>query len=168
MASALFIVTFDDVEKGEKALEGIKRWRKEHLIEIADAVVIVKDESGKVRVEETDEFTTKRGVIAGGSAGLLIGLFVGGPIGGAVLGAAAGALAGKKIDLGIPQEKIDAVADSMHNASSAVAFQVQKVKNKDMLMAAIRQSGGELHELSISDDAEVDAAELLQHGGSVR
>ena len=168
MGSALLIVTFDDVNQGDQALETLKSWRDEHLIEVSDAVVLVKNEEGEIKVKETMDFSTRRGAIAGGSAGFVIGLVVGGPIGGAILGAAAGAFAGKKVDLGIPSETIEAVTESMNNASSAIALQVKKVKNKEMIAAAIRQSGGHLHELSISDTVELDVEEVMMRGGSAR
>ena len=164
MGSAVLIVTFDNEEQGDKALATLEQWQKEKQIELGDAVVVVKDEKGKAKVHETSDFTTRRGAVAGGSAGLLIGLFVGGPIGGLALGAAAGALAGKKADFGVSNEEIEAVTKSMDKASSAIAVEIKSVKNQEMLAAAVRQSGGTVHELSISDEAVVNLEAIAQTG----
>lgn len=163
-SSAILILTFDNMEQGDRALKTLKQWRKDDLIEVGDAVVLVKDEKGKVKVHETEEFTTKRGAVAGGLAGLVVGTIVGGPVGGLVLGAAAGGLIGKKIDLGISNDEIKAVSDSMNDASSAICVQIKSVKDKDMLAAAIRQSGGKVHELSLTADLEMDMEDVLLRG----
>lgn len=164
MGTAVLIVTFDDQEKADKALEQLGKWQKEKRIELGDAVVIVKDEEGNAKVHETSEFTTRRGAVAGGAAGLLIGLMVGGPVGGLVLGAAGGGLVGKKIDTGVSNEEIAAVTESMDKATSAIAVQIKSVENKEMLAAAIRQSGGKVHELSITEDALADLEAKAQTG----
>ena len=150
MGSAILIVTFDNQEQGDQALKQLEHWQKEKEIEFGDAVVIVKDEDGEVKIHETSDFTTKRGAIAGGAAGALVGLMVGGPIGGLILGAAAGGLVGKKVDLGVSDDEIQAVTESMENATSAIAVQIKSVKHQEMLAAAIRKSGGKVHELSIT------------------
>ena len=118
-----------------------------------------------MKVHETEDFTTKRGAIAGGIAGLVVGTIVGGPVGGLVLGAAAGGLVGKKIDLGISDDEIKAVSDSMEDASSAICVQIKSIEDKAMLAAAIRQSGGKVHELSLTEDLEVDMEETILRGG---
>jgi uncharacterized membrane protein len=164
MGSAVLIVTFDDQEKGDRALKQLEEWQKQKEIELGDAVVIVKDEDGEVKIHETSEFTTKRGAIAGGAAGLVIGLMVGGPIGGLLLGAAGGGLAGKAVDLGIKDEEIAAVSDSMENATSAIAAQIKSVKHREMIAAAIRQSGGHVHELSIAEDTLADLENKAHQG----
>jgi uncharacterized membrane protein len=167
VGSAIIIVTWDDMERADKALEGLRSWQKEGLVDVKDAVVVVKDEAGEIEIEETQEFTAGRGAVAGGVAGAVIGLMVGGPIGGALLGGAAGALAAKKVDIGVSDETIEAVSESMENASSAILAQLAKA-NKDALAAAIRQSGGKLHELSIADDTVFDIEGVLAKAGSAR
>ena len=167
MGSAIIIVTWHDMERADKALVVLRSWQKQGLVEVKDAVVVVKDEAGEITIEETQEFTARRGAVAGGVAGAAIGLMIGGPIGGALLGGAAGALAAKKIDMGVSNETIEAVSESMESASSAILAQITKA-NKDALAAAIRQSGGKLHELSISDDAELDIEGVLLKAGSAR
>lgn len=84
---------------------------------------------------------------------------LGGPIGGALLGTLAGALAGKSIDLGVSKEKVEAVSESMVDASSALLVQIESGK-KDALAAMLRQSGGELHEVSVSQQVAAEVSEV--------
>jgi uncharacterized membrane protein len=163
-SSAILILTFDDMKQGDQALKTLKKWQNDKLVELGDAVVLVKDEKGKVKVHETSDFTTKRGAVAGGLAGVVVGTIVGGPVGGLVLGAAAGALAGKKIDLGISNEEIESVSESMEDASSAICVQIKSIENKDILAAAIRQSGAKVHELSLTEDLEMDMEDIVLRG----
>ena len=159
MTSKIIILTWDRMDRADQALKNIKKAQKDRLLEVEDAVVVVKDEEGKIKVKETEHLTTKKGVVYGGIAGLVVGTMMGGPIGGALLGGAAGALAAK-IDLGIPDEQIEAVSESMDKASSAIFAQV-KSGNEDFLAAAIRQSGGKQIEFSLSDEMEADLEETL-------
>lgn len=159
MASKIIVVSWDDMDRANLALKNIKKAQKDRLLEVEDAVVVVKDEEGKIKVKETEHLTMKRGIAYGGIAGLVVGTMMGGPIGGALLGGAAGALAGK-IDLGIPNEEIEAVSESMENASSAIFAQITSEK-EDFIAAAIRQSGGKLIEFSLSEEMEADLEETL-------
>ena len=122
-------------------------------------MVVVKDQEGKVRVKESEHLTTKRGLAFGGVAGLVVGTMLGGPIGGALLGGAAGALAAK-IYLGIPNEKIEIISESMDYASSAIFAQI-KSGNEDMIAAAVRESEATVLELSLSEEMEANLEETL-------
>ena len=165
MGKAILIVTFNDMEKADKAYDSLEQWQKENLIEIGDAVVLVKDEGGKVKVHETHEFTSKKGAVWGGAAGAIVGLMVGGPIGGLVLGAAAGGLLAKGIDVGVSNEEIEAVEEAMNDASSAIALQIISVHDKSMLKAMVRELEGTVFELTIDDAADLAIDKGMQ--GSV-
>ncbi len=155
MGKAILIVTFNDMEKADKAYKTLEQWQKENLIEVGDAVVLVKDEKGKVKVHETHEFTSKKGAVWGGAAGAVVGLMVGGPIGGLVLGAAAGGLLAKGIDMGVSNEEIEAVEESMNDASSAIALQIISIHDKSMLKAMVRELEGTVFELTIDEAADL-------------
>jgi uncharacterized membrane protein len=155
VGKAILIVTFNDMEKADKAYKTLEQWQKENLIEVGDAVVLVKDEKGKVKVHETHEFTSKKGAVWGGAAGAVVGLMVGGPIGGLVLGAAAGGLLAKGIDMGVSNEEIEAVEESMNDASSAIALQIISIHDKSMLKAMVRELEGTVFELTIDEAADL-------------
>jgi uncharacterized membrane protein len=159
MSSKVIVVSWPDMKRADKALKNLKKARDEKVLDVGDAVVIVKDEKGKLKVKQTEDLTTKRGAVYGGIAGLVIGTMVGGPIGGILLGGATGALMGK-IDIGVPDDEVKAVADSMEDASSAIIAQIEG-GNMDLLAAAVRDSGGKVHEFGLSDEHEADLEKTL-------
>ena len=118
--SDIGIVTFHDENKAGEVLKSLKKLEKEKLLKLEDAAIVKKDDDGEVKITQTLDETAGKGALSGGAIGLVVGTMVGGPIGGALLGAAAGAFVGKKIDYGIPDEKIKAVAEAMENHSSAI------------------------------------------------
>ena len=143
-------------------LKSVHSLEKENLVLLKDAAVIVMDETGKVKVKETGDVSTRRGFITGGTLGLIIGIIVGGPVGGLVLGGAIGAWASKKIDLGISNDKIESIASDLKEGTSALFLQIEKVDNKEWLIALVRDSGGKVVEIDFSDDSEVEVNEYLK------
>lgn len=161
MGSNIVIVTFEDMETAGQVLKSIEAMDKENLVALKDAAVLVKDENGKVEVKETEDVSTRRGVVTGGTLGLIVGLIVGGPVGGLVVGGALGALAAKKIDLGISDDKIVAFEEEMKNGTSSLFLQFTSAEKKEWLIALVRDSGGKIVEIELSDDAELDINEHL-------
>jgi len=161
MASNIVIVTFHDMAAADLALKDVEKLQKEKGIELSDAVTVVKDAAGKLKVSETTDFTTGRGAATGSILGLIIGIIVGGPIGGLVLGAAVGALVGKKVDLGISKDKISAVAESMENSSSAIFLQVDALEEAGVLRAVMDKYSGTVHEIELSDEHIADIDDTL-------
>ena len=98
MKTGIAVVTFQDTEGAGKLLDMLKDLEKQKLVELDDAVIVVKDVDGEVKVKETKDLTKAKGAAKGGTLGLVVGLMLGGPIGGVLLGAGAGALASRKVD----------------------------------------------------------------------
>jgi len=159
MQTGIAIATFQDTQGAENLLKMLDDLQKQKLVEIEDAVVVVKDETGKVKVKETTDLTQAKGAAKGGTLGLVVGLMVGGPIGGVLLGAAAGALLSRKVDLGIPKDKIEMVVDDMVDGSSALFVQGTS-KREGAFRAALRQSNGTLYDLELTEQAVVDVQTL--------
>jgi uncharacterized membrane protein len=155
----IVILTWEDPDKASQALKNLKHWKDEKMVTIVDAVVIVKDDKGKVKIKETEQLTTKKGIAWGGVAGFLVGAIIGGPIGGVIVGGALGAAA-SKIDIGIPKDMIQEVSDSLHGASSAIIAEVES-DSEDFLASAIRQSDGKLFEITITAEEKADVEKTL-------
>ena len=153
MAGSIIVMTFEDVRLADKVLIVLESMKPDEMFKLSDAVVLVKDGEGRLQIDETREFTAEKGALTGGIAGLVVGTLLGGPIGGVLLGAAGGALAGRAIDLGIPDEKIREVGQAMEVATSAILIEL-KSGDPQKLVSAMEESGGELFELSLSEEAE--------------
>lgn len=159
MKTGIAVVTFQDTEGAGKLLDMLKDLEKQKLVELDDAVVVVKGADGEVKVKETTDLTKAKGAAKGGTLGLVVGLMLGGPIGGVLLGAAAGALASRKVDLGIPKGKIDLLVQEMVDGSSALFVQGTS-KREGVMRAAMLQTNGTLHELELTEDAVVNVQNI--------
>ena len=98
--SDLIVVGYDAIFKAEDVRLKLLKMQKEYLVDLEDAVVAVKTEDGKVKLNQMYHLTAS-GAIGGGFWGALIGLIFLNPILGAVVGAGAGAAAGALSDVGI-------------------------------------------------------------------
>jgi uncharacterized membrane protein len=159
MKTGIAVVTFQDTEGAGKLLDMLKDLEKQKLIELDDAVIVVKDTDGEVKVKETKDLTKAKGAAKGGTLGFVVGLMMGGPIGGVLLGAAAGALLSRKVDLGVPKGKIDVLVEEMVDGSSALFVQGTS-KREGVMRSAMVQANGTLHELELSDQGVVDVNQV--------
>ena len=77
--------------------------QKEYLIELEDAVVVVKTPDGKIKLNHLMN-TTAAGALAGAVWGTVVGMLFLMPVVGTVSRTASGALAGKLSDAGIDDQ----------------------------------------------------------------
>lgn len=155
--SELIVYTYREEDKAAQVLKEIASQRQENvqkpLIGIEDAVT-VKNHDGKVRVNQTLETAIKGGNIAsGGLWGVLIGFLFGGPLLGALLGMGIGALFGQRIDIGIDNDFIDKIGDSLRQGDSAL-FLLVKDTPIETVAEELSKHGGTLHHTSLSPEAE--------------
>jgi uncharacterized membrane protein len=161
--SQLIVFTYDNQEKAATVLQSVAELSKQHLIEVEDAAVIVKDANGKVKVQQTLESMVKSSNVAsGGFWGLLIGLIFGGPIFMALLGMGLSALFGRKLDVGIDNTFIKNVGDDMKPGDSAL-FLLSNEITVDKVADALREHGGTLYHTSLSKEAEEQLAKALEN-----
>lgn len=161
--SKLIVFTYDDQQKATIVLQKVAELSKEHLIEVQDAAVIVKNANGKVKVQQTLEAAIKgSNVASGGFWGLLIGLIFGGPIFMALLGMGLSALFGRKLDVGIDNQFIKNVGNDLKPGDSAL-FLLSEEITVDKVADALRDYGGTLYHTSLSKEAEENLAKALEH-----
>jgi uncharacterized membrane protein len=120
--------------------------------------VATKDKSGKVKLHQVVS-TTKAGALTGGFWGALIGLIFLNPLLGMAVGAASGAAAGALTDVGINNEFMKNLAETMHPDSSVLFMLVRKA-TPDKVLDELKGSGGKILKTSLSheDEAKLQAA----------
>src|SRR5699024_5916225 len=125
--SDLVAVAFDTPDEADRALTELNRLQKEYLIDLADAVVVVRQPDGKVDLKQSVNLVSA-GATSGGLSGALWGTLVGllflNPLAGlaigGLVGAGAGALSGKLADYGIDDDFIRSLAEKLQPNTSAL------------------------------------------------
>ncbi len=148
-------ISFDDVYRAQQFMTASQRMASRKELVLEDAVLIVRDESGRTVVTETIDPPTSRTAISGAMWAGLLGLVVGGPVGwvaGVAAGATAGAAAAKVIDLGISDDWVKWFKDSIEADSATVALLVSEVNEEALLAETARFTGSQLIYTNFNDD----------------
>ena len=150
--SDLVVIVYPSEAKAEEIRTKLFELQKEYLIEISDAVIAVKRDDGKVKLNQMLN-TTAMGAASGSFWGLLIGAIFLMPIFGAALGAASGALSGALTDFGINDAFMKDLAASLQPGNAALFVLVRKV-TADKVLDAIKGTGGVVLKTSLDHDKE--------------
>lgn len=155
-APVIIGVAFDTSIRAQEYLLAMSGLRNSGSLELQDAVIVSKNDDGKVHVTETIDPTPGRAAVSGAMWTGLLGLFVGGPIGwlaGLGVGAGVGAATAKVIDVGVPDEWVDWFKQAVVNGTTAVVILAKHVHVADLAREASRFEGAELLYASMPDHA---------------
>ena len=97
---------------------------KEKVVKLRDAVVITKTEKGKIKLHQTKDDPTSKGLLKGGGIGVIFALLFG-PAGWIVAGAALGG-AFATFDRGIKNKLLKELGENMTPEQSAMAVLVEE------------------------------------------
>jgi uncharacterized membrane protein len=160
--STLIAITYED-DRAFKALDKLGEMMKMQLITLEDAAVATKDAKGKVKVKQTlEKQQTGAAAVWGGFWGLLIGLLFLAPIFWGLFGALLGALFSKGADLGIDNQFIKDVGDSLDPGGSALFLLVIEATT-DKVLPEMAEFGGEVYQTSLSKEDEQTLKDALSH-----
>jgi uncharacterized membrane protein len=148
----LIVVAFDHLDDARKAMKSLRELESEGRIRFEDTAVIERDPDGTAHVRNEISGTTETGAVIGAVIGGVLSFVF--PLAGIVIGAAAGAAIGASFDTGVDQSFVEDVRDKLQPGRSAL-FLVTKEADADALMAALRQSHGEIIQTTLSTEAEV-------------
>ena len=159
MANNLIVLAFDTMEDADKVHEALVQAKKQGLIQIDDAAVVVKDQEGKVHVKNQVSRGTWLSTGVGGALGLIIGgiLF---PIGGLVMGLAGGALMGRLLDMGVDSKFVKQVGEEIKPGTSAL-FILGSHGDPTTSLAILRQYKGRVLQTTLSTEAEENIRQAL-------
>ncbi len=158
--SDLVVIGYDDMFKADEVLLTLARLQKEHLIDLEDACVVVRDEKGKIKLKQAHNLTAA-GAMGGGMWGMLIGLIFLHPLLGLVAGGAAGALSGSMSDIGIDDEFIKELGATLDKGTSALFILVRQ-STPDKVVPEIKPFGGKVLQTSLSIEDETKLKEMLE------
>jgi uncharacterized membrane protein len=170
--SELIVVAFDSPDEADRVLTDLQRLQKEYLVDLEDAVVVIREAGGKLRVKQSVDLVgagAATGVLWGSMWGALVGLLflnpVAGLLTGAALGAGAGALSGALADYGIDDGFIREVGQALQPNTSALFVLVRKMQPEKVL-AELSRFRGRVLRSSLSPEQEARLQAALS-GGSV-
>ncbi len=157
--SDLVFIAYPTEQQAEDVREKVLAMQKEYLIDLGDAVVVVKDAQGRVKLNQLMN-TTAAGAISGAMWGSLVGLIFLNPILGAAIGAGSGALGGKLTDVGI-NDKFMTDAASVLQPGTAGLFLLIRKMTADKVLAGIKGMGGTVMKTSFDETNEAVLREAL-------
>ncbi len=163
--SHLIVVGFDDQFKASQVLLELTRLQHEHLVDLEDAAVVIRNPEGKIKINQTQDLTLE-GAFSGGFWGVLVGLLLFQPLLGWAAGLAAGALAGRFADIGIDDEFIKEVGATITPGTSAIFVLIREV-TPDKVLEEVSRFGGKVLRTSLSREDEAKLQDILDKGGKV-
>jgi len=121
---SFIVVKYPQQNVADAALQAVQDLAKEKVVKLRDAVVITKTEQGKIKLHQTKDDSTSKGLLKGGGIGVIFAVLFG-PAGWIVAGAAAGgALA--TFDRGIKNKLLKELGENMTPTESALALLVEE------------------------------------------
>ncbi|MEY7850292.1 DUF1269 domain-containing protein [Natrarchaeobius sp. A-rgal3] len=115
----LIVLAFDSMDGAKDVRDELYDLQKQELLQLDDAAVVTRDEDGHVKVKQARSLVGA-GALGGAFWGLLIGIIFWMPWLGLAIGAASGAIAGKFSDVGIDDEFVDEVSETVEPGHSAL------------------------------------------------
>lgn len=162
--SDLVFIAFPTEQKAEEVRQKVLSLQREYLIELGDAVVVVKDEKGHVKLNQLMNLTAA-GAASGALWGTLIGFIFLAPLLGTAIGAASGALGGKLSDAGINDQFMKDAASALQPGTAGLFLLIRKM-TADKVLADLKGVGGTLMRTSFDETKEAQLREALAAGAS--
>ena len=149
----LIAVVFPSEAKAEEVREKILGMQKDYLIDIGDAAIATKTDTGKVKLNQLMN-TTAAGAAGGSFWGLLVGVLFLNPLIGVAVGAASGALAGALTDVGVDDKFMKGLAEADLKDGEAVLFVLVKKVTGDKVLDELKGVGGTVLQTSLDHTRE--------------
>lgn len=158
--SDLVVADFDGTDTADEVLTKLRAMQKEHLIDLEDACVVIRDADGKVQIKQAVNLT-RLGAASGMSTGMMVGALAGllllnplaGMAMGGLAGAGMGALSGSLADYGINDDFIRELGNTIPEGSSALFLLIRRA-TADKVIPEVKPYNPRILKTSMSDEAE--------------
>jgi uncharacterized membrane protein len=157
--TSLVVLAFKKLEGAEEARDKLYELQKKQLITIEDAAVVRRLENGKVKVKQAHSLVGA-GALGGAFWGMLIGVLFWMPWLGLAVGAASGALSGKFADIGVDDEFIEEVSETIEPGHSAL-FLMSRDAQIERLKEEMSEFEFEIIQSNLSPSDEENLKELF-------
>jgi uncharacterized membrane protein len=157
--STLVAIGYSDPYKAEDVRLMLRKMQRDYLIDLDDAVVAVKDDKGKIRLNQPFSLVGA-GALSGGFWGALIGLVFLNPLLGMAVGASAGAVSGALTDVGINDRFMKELAATLKPGSS-VLFALVRTATPERVLEELKGTGGKILQTSLAHEDEAKLQQAL-------
>ena len=155
----LIVFAFDTLTGADEMATTVQELQEQKLIALEDAAVVTRPKDGKPKVKQSQKLVGA-GALGGAFWGMLIGMLFLMPWLGLALGAVAGAIAGKTTDLGIDDDFIKRVSESIEPGGSALFLMVADV-TPDKVLDRLSQFDATILRTSLSEEDEAKLREAF-------
>jgi uncharacterized membrane protein len=170
--SQLLVFGLDSPQTAEKVLDLGQDLAKQQLLELADAAWVERTADGKVKLHQSVNLTAMMagsGAVTGALWGTLIGLLFLNPLAGAAVGAGVGAgtgaITGRLTDIGVNDDLIREIGETLEPGKAAVFFLARNA-TVDRVIDAIKPYNPKVIQTNLSVDSERELIDAL-HGQNV-
>jgi len=160
--ATLVAIAYPDQDRALEVRSVLGRLQKQYLIDLVDAVVVTRDDKGKVHLNQSVPLIGIS-TVNGALWGMLIGLLFFSPIVGAAIGAGWGAIAGKLSDYGIDDNFMRTLAEKLQPNTSAL-FVLARGGVPDRVLPEIARYGGTVIQTSLPQETEEQLRVALSGG----
>lgn len=157
--ATLVVIGYENELKAEEVRLALLKMQKEYLIDLADAVVVVREPDGKVKLRQMYNLTAA-GAVSGGFWGSLVGLIFLNPLFGLAVGAAAGAISGALTDVGLDDKFMKQLAETLKPGSAALCVLIRQMTS-DKVIEELQQFGGTVIKSNLCHENENKLREAL-------
>jgi uncharacterized membrane protein len=157
--ATLVVIDYENEVKAEEVRLALLKMQKEYLIDLEDAVVVVRDQQGRVRLRQLYNLTAA-GAVSGGFWGALIGLIFMNPLFGMAIGAAAGAISGALRDVGIDDNFMKELGQTLKPGTAALCVLIRQM-TPDKVVDELKKFGGTLIKTNLCHENETKLRDAL-------
>jgi uncharacterized membrane protein len=148
----LLAAKYPDADHAKTILDMLESMHHATNIDLDDAVMLTKEEDGKIKTHETTDVTTRKGAKRGLIAGAVLGvIYPPSLIVTALAGGGIGALWGKAKDSGVKHDDIKELADSLSTGQAALIVLVSQ-SSAEATQRALGSYEGEVVNKIYSED----------------
>ncbi len=157
--SSLIAIGFKDEFTADEVILDLRKLQQEHLIDLEDAAIVVRNKEGKVKIKQTQELIAT-GALSGGFWGILLGFIFFNPLLGWAVGTLAGGISGAFTDIGIDDNFIRDVGSTIEPGTSAI-FVLVRQATSDKVLQDLRKFEGKVLKTSLSNENEARLRAVL-------
>jgi len=137
------VASFPSEDGASNALSKLKQAKQDQNLGVYNAAVLKVGDDKKLRIKETADMSTGRGLVVGGVVGGVIGLLGSSVLWPLGIGAAVGGLAARLRDSGFPNQNLNELGTKLQPGNSLLVVAVDEAA-ADPVSAILKDAGADV------------------------